>query len=443
MSQHKPGLKQTLNLWQVVVMGLAYLTPMAVFDTFGIVSEITSGHVATSYLFALAGILFTAFSYGHLVRKYPYAGSAYTYAQKTFSPNVGFMVGWSSLLDYMFMPMINMLLAKIYLTAMFPTVEPWIFIFALVTIMTLLNLKGIDLVANFNGVIVFVQIAIILVFIALMAYSISLGEGEGAIASVRPFYAENMAIVPLFTGATILCFSFLGFDGLSSLTEETKDAQRVIPRAIVLTAFIGGVIFVGVSYFLQLYFPDISRFQELDAVLPEIALYVGGNLFQSIVLVATTVAVLASGMAAHAGVARILYVMGRDNMLPRKGFAYIHPKWRTPAFNVLLVGALALSAVSFDLEMALALVNFGALVAFTFVNLAVIVQFYVRERRNQSFKDHLQYLVLPLCGAGTIGVLWANLEPQSLELGLIWAAVGALYLALRSLRLRRTVELHN
>lgn len=82
MSQQNPGLKQTLNLWQVVVMGLAYLTPMAVFDTFGIVSEITSGHVATSYLFALAGILFTAFSYGHLVRKYPYAGSAYTYAQK-------------------------------------------------------------------------------------------------------------------------------------------------------------------------------------------------------------------------------------------------------------------------------------------------------------------------------------------------------------------------
>ncbi|MEL4430096.1 APC family permease [Shewanella mangrovisoli] len=443
MSQQNPGLKQSLSLWQVVVMGLAYLTPMAVFDTFGIVSEITSGHVATSYLLALAGILFTAFSYGHLVRKYPYAGSAYTYAQKTFSPNVGFMVGWSSLLDYMFMPMINMLLAKIYLTAMFPNVEPWIFIFGLVAVMTLLNLRGIDLVANFNGVIVFAQIAIILVFIGLMAHSLSLGEGEGVIASVRPFYSEEITLAPLFTGATILCFSFLGFDGLSSLSEETKDAKRVIPRAIVLTALIGGVIFVSVSYFLQLFFPDISRFQQLDAVLPEIALYVGGNLFQSVVLVATTIAVLASGMAAHAGVARILYVMGRDNMLPNKGFGYIHPKWRTPAFNVILVGLLALSAVSFDLEMALALVNFGALVAFTFVNLSVIVQFYIKEKRNQSLKEHMQYFALPLCGAATIGVLWINLEPQSLELGLIWAAIGVLYLALRSLRLRKAVELQN
>lgn len=443
MSQQNPCLKQSLSLWQVVVMGLAYLTPMAVFDTFGIVSEITSGHVATSYLLALAGILFTAFSYGHLVRKYPYAGSAYTYTQKTFSPNVGFMVGWSSLLDYMFMPMINMLLAKIYLTAMFPNVEPWIFIFGLVAVMTLLNLRGIDLVANFNGVIVFAQIAIILVFIGLMAHSLSLGEGEGVIASVRPFYSEEISLAPLFTGATILCFSFLGFDGLSSLSEETKDAKRVIPRAIVLTALIGGVIFVSVSYFLQLFFPDISRFQQLDAVLPEIALYVGGNLFQSVVLVATTIAVLASGMAAHAGVARILYVMGRDNMLPNKGFGYIHPKWRTPAFNVILVGLLALSAVSFDLEMALALVNFGALVAFTFVNLSVIVQFYIKEKRNQSLKDHFQYFALPLCGAATIGVLWINLEPQSLELGLIWAAIGVLYLALRSLRLRKAVELQN
>ncbi|QYJ78454.1 APC family permease [Shewanella acanthi] len=443
MSQQQPSLRQSLSLWQVVVMGLAYLTPMAVFDTFGIVADITSGLVATSYLLALAGILFTALSYGHLVRKFPYAGSAYTYAQKTFSPNVGFMVGWSSLLDYMFMPMINMLLAKIYLTAMFPSVAPWIFIVGLVLVMTALNLKGVDLVANFNSVIVFAQIAIIVVFIGLMAHGLSLGDGEAVVASVRPFYSEDMSLAPLFTGATILCFSFLGFDGLSSLTEETKDAKRVIPRAMVLTALIGGIIFVSVSYFLQLYFPDLSRFQNIDEMLPEIALYVGGNFFQSVVLVMTTIAVLASGMAAHAGVARILYVMGRDNMLPRKGFGYVHPKWRTPAFNVVLVGLLALSAVSFDLDMALALVNFGALVAFTFVNLSVIVQFYIKEKRNKSFKEHLQYFILPLCGALTIGVLWLNLEQESLELGLIWGAIGILYLGLRSLRLRSKAALQS
>ena len=431
MSQQPVRLKKTLSMWQVVVMGLAYLTPMAVFDTFAIVGDITEGRVATAYLLALGGILLTAFSYGHLVRKFPSAGSAYTYAQKVFNPYVGLMVGWSSLLDYMFMPMINILLAKIYLTAMFPGVDPWIFIFGLVTVMTFLNLRGINLVANFNGLIVVIQLAIITLFIGLMGWGIYQGEGAATLMSSRPFHFESASVVPLFTGATILCFSFLGFDGLSSLSEETPNAGKVIPRAIVLTALIGGVIFVVVSYCLQLYFPDLARFKEPDAVLPEIALYVGGAFFQSVVLVCTTVAVLASGMAAHAGVSRILYVMGRDRMIPERVFGYIHPKYRTPAINVLMVGCLALSAVSFDLDTALALVNFGALVAFTFVNLSVIGQFWVREKRNKSIKDHLLYLLLPLLGAATIGALWINLEQSSLELGLIWAGLGVTYLFLR------------
>ncbi|CAJ1820451.1 APC family permease [Aeromonas salmonicida] len=431
MSQQPVRLKKTLSMWQVVVMGLAYLTPMAVFDTFAIVGDITEGRVATAYLLALGGILLTAFSYGHLVRKFPSAGSAYTYAQKVFNPYIGFMVGWSSLLDYMFMPMINILLAKIYLTAMFPGVDPWIFIFGLVTVMTFLNLRGINLVANFNGLIVVIQLAIITLFIGLMGWGIYQGEGAATLMSSRPFHFESASVVPLFTGATILCFSYLGFDGLSSLSEETPNAGKVIPRAIVLTALIGGVIFVVVSYCLQLYFPDLARFKEPDAVLPEIALYVGGAFFQSVVLVCTTVAVLASGMAAHAGVSRILYVMGRDRMIPERVFGYIHPKYRTPAINVLMVGCLALSAVSFDLDTALALVNFGALVAFTFVNLSVIGQFWVREKRNKSIKDHLLYLLLPLLGAATIGALWINLEQSSLELGLIWAGLGVTYLFLR------------
>ncbi len=200
----RPQLRQTLSLWQVVMMGLAYLTPMAVFDTFGIVSEMTSGHVPTSYLMALIGMLFTATSYATLVRRFPSAGSAYTYAQKAFSPNIGFMVGWSSLLDYLFMPMINMLLAKIYLTALFPHVPAAWFIFGLVTIMTLLNLRGINLVANFNSLIVTIQIAIIVVFIGLMAHGLWLGEGAATVTSLRPFFSPEASPMLLIGGATVL-----------------------------------------------------------------------------------------------------------------------------------------------------------------------------------------------------------------------------------------------
>ncbi|MDX6914537.1 APC family permease [Pectobacterium carotovorum] len=432
-------LKRTLTLWPVVMMGLAYMQPMTIFDTFGIVSGLTDGHVATAYAFALVAILFTALSYGKLVKRFPSAGSAYTYAQKAISPHVGFMVGWSSLLDYLFMPMINILLAKIYLEAIFPGVPSWIFVAALVGLMTLFNLRGINLVANLNSIIVVVQVAIMAVFLGLVIHGVYLGEGAGTLTSTRPFWSENAHVVPMITGATILCFSFLGFDGISSLSEETQDAGRVIPKAIFLTALIGGVIFVAVAYFLQLYFPDISRFKEPDASQPEIMLYVAGKFFQSVILVFSCVTVLASGMAAHAGVSRLMYVMGRDGVFPERFFGYIHPKWRTPALNVLLVGVIALSAVSFDLVTATALINFGALVAFTFVNLSVISQFYIRERRNRTVKDTINFLVLPVLGALTVGALWVNLEASSMTLGLVWATIGLLYLAFVTRSFRQPV----
>jgi len=422
-------LRKTLTLVQVVMMGLAYLQPMTIFDTFGIVSGLTDGHVATAYIFALIAVLFTAVSYGKLVQRFPSAGSAYTYAQKAISPHVGFMVGWSSLLDYLFMPMINILLAKIYLEAIFPGVPSWIFVVALVGMMTAFNLRGIKVVANLNSIIVVVQVAIMVVFLGLLVRGVYMGEGMGTLATTKPFFSENAHVVPMITGATILCFSFLGFDGISSLSEETPNAGKVIPKAIFLTALIGGIIFVVVSYFLQLYFPDISRFKDPDASQPEIMLYVAGKFFQSVILCFSCVTVLASGMAAHAGVSRLLYVMGRDGVFPEKLFGYVHPKWRTPTFNVLLVGAVAMSAVTFDLVTATALINFGALVAFTFVNLSVISQFYIREKRNRTLKDHINYLILPVIGALPVGALWLNLESSSMTLGLVWGAIGLGYLA--------------
>lgn len=429
-STSRVELRKTLTLIPVVMMGLAYMQPMTLFDTFGIVSGLTHGHVATAYAFALIAILFTALSYGKLVKRFPSAGSAYTYAQKSISPTVGFMVGWSSLLDYLFMPMINILLAKIYFEALVPSIPSWIFVVALVAFMTISNLRSIKTVANFNTLIVTLQMGIVVIIVGLIIHGIMAGDGGSqTLASTKPFWSENAQMVPMITGATILCFSFLGFDGISSLSEETKDAERVIPKAIFMTALIGGLVFIGASYFLQLYFPDISRFKNPDASQPEIMLFVAGKTFQFGVLIFSSITVLASGMAAHAGVSRLMYVMGRDGVFPQRFFGYIHPEYRTPALNVLLVGAIALLSITFDLVTATALINFGALVAFTFVNLSVISQFWIREKRNKTLKDHFNYLVLPVCGALTVGALWVNLEESSMVLGLIWGAIGLIYLA--------------
>ncbi len=192
----KTRLRKSLKLWQVVMMGLAYLTPMTVFDTFGIVSGISDGHVPASYLLALAGVLFTAISYGKLVRQFPEAGSAYTYAQKSINPHVGFMVGWSSLLDYLFLPMINVLLAKIYLSALFPEVPPWVWVVTFVAILTAANLKSVNLVANFNTLFVLVQISIMVVFIFLVVQGLHKGEGVGDRLVTSAVYQRERAPDP-------------------------------------------------------------------------------------------------------------------------------------------------------------------------------------------------------------------------------------------------------
>ncbi|MFP3019677.1 MAG: APC family permease [Arsenophonus sp.] len=436
-------LVKTLTLIQVFMMGLAYLQPMTVFDTFGLVSLKTDGHVPSSYIIALVAILFTALSYGKLVKRFPHAGLAYTYTQKSMNPHIGFMVGWSSLLDYLFMPMINILLAKIYLEAILPGVSPWIFVVGLVLFMTILNLYGINLVANLNTIIVVIQIAFILVFLGVLIHELSKGEGSGEIWSRRPFSSEQAHLIPMITGATILCFSFLGFDGISSLSEETKNAGKVIPKAIFLTALIGGFIFICVSYFLQMYFPDVSNFKKPDESQPEIMLYVLGELFQSIILIFSCTTVLASGIAAHAGVSRLMYVMGRDGVFPARFFGYVHPKWRTPALNVILVGVLSLTAIWFDMEIATALINFGALIAFTFVNLSVISQFYFKEQRSHTWQDKFNYLILPIIGALTISILWINLEKISMLLGVIWAVIGIFYMTIITRYFRRSLPQMN
>lgn len=426
--EHSGGLVKTLTLMPIVMIGLAYIQPMTLFDTFGIVSQITSGHVPSAYALALLGILFTAFSYGKLVVRFPSAGSAYTYAQRTLSPTIGFMVGWSSLLDYLFMPMINILLAKIYFEAIVPSIPSWIFVVLLTLFMIGCNLRSLKLVAGFNGTIVCIQMGVVAVIIGLISYALIEQGGTPSLWSMKPFWDQNAAVVPMMAGAAILCFSFLGFDGLSQLTEETVDAKKTMPKAIFLTALLGGIVFIVASYFLQRYFPDISRFKDPEASQPEIMLYVAGPVFQSVILVFSSLTVLASGMAAHAGVSRLMYVMGRDGVLPKRFFARLHPTWHTPVFNIVLAGVLCLFAIKMDLVLATALINFGALVAFTFVNVCVIAEFFVREGRHRTFSDVFHYLVLPLCGCASVGVLWIHLETTAMALGLTWAAVGLAYL---------------
>ncbi|WP_309132691.1 APC family permease [Brevibacterium sp.] len=432
-------LKRNLGLWSIVGLGLGYMTPTVVFDTFGIVSDETNGAVPAAYLAALMVMIFTAFSYGKMVQVFPTAGSAYTYTRETMTPGLGFLVGWTSLMDYLLLPMVNCLIIRLYMESMVPNAPTWIWVVAYTVIMTGIVLTSMRGTANLNGILLIFALIMVTMFCVLAFFQLQAGEGAGLIVSAEPFVHEGVHMSAVLTGATVVCFSFIGFDAVTMYTNEAKSVSTM-PKAIMITVLAGGAIFLVASYFAQLLFPDNSQFTIVDDPLPEIGEITGGPIFALFFLAAAFAATVASGLASHASVSRMLLVMGRNGVLPRKAFGYINPKTHTPVFNIVLVGAVCLFAMTFSLEFISALINFGALIAFTFVNLTVIAHYAFRTKQVVDVKSAFNYVVMPGLGAILTGILWSSLHGTALTSGLIWLAAGVIYLAVLTRGFKRTVR---
>ncbi|WP_144460495.1 APC family permease [Siminovitchia fortis] len=420
--------KQVLTLLPVVLFGLAYMVPMTVFTTYGIVSQLTMGMLPAAYIVTLLTMLFTAYSYGRMVKAFPYTGSAYTYAQKSLNSHVGFFTGWILLLDYLFLPMINYLVLGIYLNAEFPSVPNWVWIILAILIVTFINIRGIKVVTNVNFFLIAFQVIVIAFFLILSVKTILNGGGTGTLFSTLPFFNPEGSISLVFAGAAILCLSFLGFDAVTTLSEETVDAKRNIPKAIFLVTIIGGTLFIIVSYIGQMVYPDYMSFKDPDSAPLQIAIFIGGNMFKAMFLAGFVLGAFASATSSHASVSRLLFAMGRDTILPKKVFGYISPKFRTPVYSTVIVSLLALSSLVFSLDTVASFISFGALAAFTIVHISVIAHYFFKNKQR-STKDSFLYLVIPMIGIILCVWLWTSLSRDAFILGISWFVIGALYLA--------------
>lgn len=438
-------LKRNLGMWAIIALGLGYMTPTVVFDTFGFVAAKTDNTVPLAYLTGLIVMLFTALSYGKLSGAFPSAGSAYTYAKESLHPNVGFIVGWASLLDYILLPLVNVIIIRDYMLSVFPDAPAWIWVVIYVTLSTSIIYLTMRGTSNFNMVLLAFGIIAIVIFVALVSVQVANGAGTGQLISAAPFTPSDPSIALLMAGAALVSFSFIGFDAVTMYVEEARDPKKM-PRAIMLTVLIGGAIFLVASYFAQLRFPDWREFapdgnvDALDgATLPIIGELVGGATFATILLTAGFLATVASGLASHASVSRMLLVMGRNRVLPQRIFGHISPKTQTPTFNILLAGVIGLSAIFLDLATVFQVIAFGALVAFTFVNISAFAWFAVRRGQRHGVKEVFKNIVLPAIGTALTLVLWFSLEPSAIISGLVWAGIGLIYLAIITKGFRKKV----
>lgn len=417
------SLKQSLGLGSVVLFGLAYLTPMIVLGTWGPMAVTSQGTAATAYLLAGATVLLTAASYGVMSRLYPVAGSAYTYVRRSLNGHLGFLVGWAILLDYFFLPMVIWLIGTAYLSSAFPDIPSWVWVLGFILLTTLINVWGIAVAEKVNLALMILQFGVLGLFILLALLHVHAG-GE-PLVSATPFKGHGVPLSASIAGAALAAYSFLGFDAVSTLTEETIEAKRTMPRAILIIALAGGTIFCVTAYVAQLAHPGFD-FASIDSAAFDIAEEVGGRWFVTLFVATLVASQFAAGLASQASVGRLLYAMGRDGVLPRRIFGRLHPRFRTPAVNLMLVGAFGLAALGLDVTTSTSFINFGAFLAFTLVNISVIALYL---RGHPEVKSRITGLIVPAVAAAADVYLLISLDQAARLLGLIWLGLGVLYLA--------------
>jgi amino acid transporter len=432
-AQALPHLKRVLTLWDLILYGIVLIMPIAPVPLFGVVQKLSDGHAATTILLAMVAMLLTAFSYGRMAAVYPSAGSAYTYVGYGLNPHLGFLAGWAMILDYLLVPLICTVYGALTVQRLVPEVPYVVLAAAFAGSMTLINLRGIRTTARTNFVLATIMTAVILVFIVLALRFLFHHQGWHGVFSTEPFYAPaTFHVSSIAVGTSVAALTYIGFDGITTLAEDALN-----PRRNVLLATVGVCLFTGIFGGLQIYlaqrvWPDYHTFPNLETAFMDVTRLVGGRfLFQALAFI-LILANLGSGLAGQAGVSRLLFGMGRDNVIPRRFFAYLDPKRNTPSFNIGMVGLIAfLGAIALNYEQAAELLNFGAFLAFMGVNAATMREFYLAPSARASrrlFRD----AVAPIVGFLFCFAIWVSLPTTAKVVGACWFIVGTAYDAVKT-----------
>ncbi|MGA9041838.1 MAG: APC family permease [Terriglobales bacterium] len=426
-----PSLRRTLTLSDLILYGIIVIQPTAPMPAYGVFSNAGGGHVVTTILIAMVAMVFTAMSYGRMARVYPSAGSAYTYVGRELHPSLGYVTGWSMVMDYILNPLICTIwsakaMADLLSGTRYQIPYPgllWPIFFAV--LFTALNLRGVQTSARINKILCAIMGAVILAFFwYTIRYIFHLPQYPEAYF-LRPFYnPQTFTISRVFHGTSVAVLTYIGFDGISTLSEEVENPRRNIFLATVLVCIITGFLAAAEVYGAQLLSSQyIFGVSEVENAFSHVAAIAGGPMLTKVISLTLLIATIGSGMGSQLGAARLLYGMGRSNAIPRKFFGAIHPRTRIPANNVVFVGAIALvGAFLISYDDGANLLNFGALIAFMGVNLAALTHYYIRGNDRT-----LGHLIPPVLGFVICFLLWISLSSKAKIFGAIWMVVGVAY----------------
>jgi putrescine importer len=443
-------LLRVLTLSDLVIYGIILIQPVAALPLFGHANNISKGHAATTILLAMVAMILTAISYGRMANRYPAAGSAYTYVGKGIHPYFGFVAGWSMFMDYMFIPILCVIFTSITANHMLPFIPFHFWIFFFVTSFTLLNLKGVKMASKTNWFLMIVMSVVVFYFMTAAIRYIIIKNGLGGLFSLRPFYnPDSFSLGAIGPATALAALTYVGFDGITTLSEEVKNPRRNVMIGAVLTCLITGIWSGAQVYLAQLSWPDWASFTQgltsaadrnnaLDTAIMSVANRVGGSLLDGSLSFILLLGSIGSGAAGQLGASRLLYGMGRDNVIPKKIFGHLSKKTASPNYNVIIVGSLTLlGAVLLRFEEAARLINFGAFFAFMGVNIASIREYYFKAEEKTIKGFLLDFLPAGL-GFLFCLIIWLNLPLKTFIIGGSWMISGIIYLAVSTKGFRKS-----
>jgi amino acid transporter len=403
---------------------------------FGAANNLARGHVVTTVLIGMVAMLFTAISYGRMANVYPNAGSAYTYVGREIHSAMGYFTGWGMIFDYVMNPIICVIWISKAAMNILPGIPFGVYAVSFTLLFTLMNLRGIESSARTNTIIaVGLGVVIVLFLGAAVRYLIqqpSLNLSDWT----RPFYdPKTFSFSAVSTGASLAVLTYIGFDGISTLSEEVHNPRRNILIATVMVCLITGLLASVQVYMAQMVWPG-TDFPDQDTAFCYVAGRAGGQWLFNLVNISLLIASIGSGAGAHLGAGRLLFGMGRDNAIPGKFFAYVNPKTRIPSNNIILVGIITLAgAFLLSYPLGAQLLNFGALIAFMGVNASAFVHYYLRAEHKR-----FSYFIVPVMGFLICLYLWLSLSTNAKIVGLCWLVAGVLYGAYKTSWFRRPLS---
>jgi putrescine importer len=424
----QPHLKRVLSLWDLIYYGVILTSPIAAVPLFGEAQVLSHGHTVATLMLAMVAMSVTAISFGRMASVYPSSGSVYTYISRELNSHVGFVVGWAMFLEYLFQPVQNALYAVLAIQRMAPRIPFAILAAVIVGLITIMTVQGIRFTARTNEVLLGFMLVVTSVFIVEAFRYIVLHHRFAGLISMQPIYnPATFNVRALAAGTSLAALVFIGFDGVSVLAEEVKNPRRNVLLASVLVVIFTG-LFSGLQVYLaQRVWPDYTTLQNPETAFMDVARVASGPWLFTAYGLMLLISSIACGLAGHVGASRILYSMGRDDVLPKKIFGYLSPTKSNPTYAIWFVGILAyLAVITIPWEHAAEVVTFGALLAFMGVNLAALSHFWFAAEKTAKRRFFVDAF-LPGFGITFCFVLLISLQTWTKYAGLAWLVIGILY----------------